>query len=120
MNIIDSGRGTGKTSRLIFESAETGYVIVVPSASRVELIKKKALEILPSDMQGSFFTPITIKDLTNLEYSAGKHYLGVLFDDLDECLAVLGKEQLLYDLHYFMRNLTKGLSIGTAIYTPKR
>lgn len=45
MNIISGNRGSGKTTRIIKRSAETGYPIIVSNKSNAMMLKEKAFKL---------------------------------------------------------------------------
>jgi len=83
MKIIVSGRGTGKTTTLIQQSAKEGHYIICHStreASRICSVAKRMRLHIPM--------PITYGEFLNRRYY-GRGITGFLIDDLDMLLAEL-------------------------------
>ena len=72
-------RGTGKTTQLIIESANTGAIIICCNKSQAEYIKKKATQL-----GLAIENPISLLELLIVrENKEGRKYL---IDNLSECL----------------------------------
>ena len=83
MKILLSERGKGKTTQLIKKSAETGAIIVEPTATMCEEVKRKAAK-----MELEIPAPITIHDfITSQWFGARGHHFFI--DDLQMVLSIL-------------------------------
>ena len=84
MKIIEGSRGSGKTTELIYKSAELGVSIIAPTMLMCGSIKAAA-EKYECDIP----EPVSINKVVNLEKGRPKKYL---IDELDLCLQQLGIE----------------------------
>ena len=83
MKILLSERGKGKTTQLIKKSAETGAIIVEPTATMCEEVKRKAAK-----MELEIPAPITIHDfITSQWFGARGHHFFI--DELQMVLPML-------------------------------
>lgn len=81
MKFIEGARGSGKTTKLIYKSAELNIPIIAPTTMMCNCIKARASEIgcnIPE--------PISINKLINIFTRKEKY----LIDELDLCLEQLG------------------------------
>lgn len=83
MKIIEGARGSGKTTELIYKSAELGIPIIAPTAMMCNCIKAQALK-----MGCDIPEPVSINKVVNFEKGHHKY----LIDELDLCLQQLGIE----------------------------
>lgn len=81
MRLIMKGRGTGKTTELIYASEVTGIPIATYSSGGVEHIKMMA-ERMGYDIP----EPITYYELANNHHRGMPQYNNVLADDVDSIL----------------------------------
>lgn len=83
LKILLSERGKGKTTQLIKKSAETGAIIVEPTATMCEEVKRKAAK-----MELEIPAPITIHDfITSQWFGARGHHFFI--DELQMVLPML-------------------------------
>lgn len=84
MRLIEGARGSGKTTELIYKSAELGVPIIAPTMFMCGCIKAAAQKYgcdIPE--------PVSINKVVNLDKGRLKKYL---IDELDLCLQQLGIE----------------------------
>lgn len=80
---VYSGRQTGKTTKLIKESHETGIKILVPNEQRKKFVIQMARNIVNLDIP----SPITVTDLRSLRtYGMINSPKDLLIDNFEECL----------------------------------
>ena len=81
MKFIEGARGSGKTTKLIYKSAELNIPIIAPTTMMCNCIKARA-----SEMGCNIPEPISINKVVNFEKGHHKY----LIDELDLCLEQLG------------------------------
>lgn len=81
MKLIVNGRGTGKTTRLIYASEVTGIPIATFSKANAEHIKDMAAR-----MRCNIPEPVTYRELANNHYIGNAKYDSVLADDVDSVI----------------------------------
>ena len=81
MKLIMSGRGTGKTTKLIHASEVTGIPIATYSTMNAEYIKDMA-----ERMGCNIPEPTTYYDLANNRHLGSTRYKSILADDIDSVL----------------------------------
>lgn len=83
MKVIASGRQTGKTTKLVEESAETGAVIVT-----IDSWTRKYVESLAKSLSLKIPMPITYNEfLSGSAFHSGRTIPAVLIDDFEQLLA---------------------------------
>lgn len=87
MKIIVGGRASGKTTKLIKESAETGYRIIAFSKDAAKEIYMQA-----KDLGYDILRPISVKEYVLAPDSFEQD--GVLIDDLENTLGALFKQKI--------------------------
>lgn len=81
MKLIMNGRGTGKTTKLIYASEVTGIPIATYSKTNAEYIKDMA-----ERMGCNIPEPTTYYDLANNHHCGNMQYKSILADDIDSIL----------------------------------
>lgn len=83
MKLINGGRSTGKTVKLIITSEMTGYPIVTSTETSVNYIKNMA-----NEMGCKIPEPVSVSKIRNFKYARGNHLFDkVLLDNMEFILS---------------------------------